>query len=65
MPKESSGLQNSISSLREFVVFLREAAFISIYLRIIFFPKTFNGVLVRAGFEEGSLVGFKWKDPSI
>lgn len=64
---DASGGENrsSISSLvavwKDLIALLRDAGLFAIAVLLLFFPTTLNTVLVKAGFEEGSLVGFKWK----
>jgi hypothetical protein len=62
MPKaEQSWLTTSISVGKDLVSLLRDSAIFVLALLLIAFPIQFNSILVSAGFEEGSLVGFKWK----
>jgi hypothetical protein len=46
---------------KDAVGFLRDGSLFFLLILLLVFPGTFNDVLVRAGFEEGSLAGFKWK----
>lgn len=46
---------------KDLVVLLRDAALLVLAGLLLLFPQHFNGLLVRAGFEEGSIAGFKWK----
>lgn len=46
---------------KDLVALLRDAALLVIAVLLVMFPVTFNTILQKAGFEEGSLVGFKWK----
>lgn len=46
---------------KDLVALLRDAALFVLGFLLIAFPGTFNTILVNAGFEEGSIVGFKWK----
>jgi len=43
------------------VALLRDAALLLLAVLLVGWPETFNDILVRAGFEEGSLVGLQWK----
>jgi hypothetical protein len=56
---------SAISSLvgvgKDLVALLRDAALLLIAVLLVAFPVTFNDILQKAGFEEGSVVGFKWK----
>ena len=50
---------------KDAVALLRDLALFVLALLLVIFPTTFNGVLTKAGFEEGSLVGFKWKSKLV
>jgi len=50
-----------LSRGKDLVALLRDGALILLALLLIAFPSSLNDILVRAGFEEGSIVGFKWK----
>jgi hypothetical protein len=51
----------AISVGKDIVSLARDGALSILALLLIVFPHQFNTVLVNAGFEEGSLVGFKWR----
>jgi hypothetical protein len=66
MPKaEQSRLTTSVSIGKDLVSLLRDLAIFVLALLLIAFPIQFNSILVHAGFEEGSLVGFKWKSTLV
>lgn len=46
---------------KDVVVLLRDAALLGLAALLLLFPSSFNDLMVNAGFEEGSIVGFKWK----
>lgn len=46
---------------KDAVGLLRDGALFFLGVLLILFPGQFNSMLVRAGFEEGSIVGFTWK----
>jgi len=46
---------------KDLVALLRDGFLMVLAALLIFWPHKFNDLLVNAGFEEGSLVGFKWK----
>lgn len=50
-----------ISIGKDLVALLRDGTLVILALLLLLFPGKFNDLLVRAGFEEGSIVGFKWK----
>ena len=50
-----------ISMGKDIVSLLRDAFLLILVFLLILFPIKFNKILVDAGFEEGSFVGFKWK----
>src|SRR5262245_36352960 len=46
---------------KDLVALLRDGALLCLAVLLVVFPDRFNSILVDAGFEEGSVVGFKWK----
>jgi len=44
---------------------LRDSTLFLLLILLIVFPATFNSVLVSAGFQEGSIAGFKWSKEYI
>ncbi len=50
---------------RDIFSLLRDAAVFVLALLLLLFPTRLNEVLTRAGFEEGSIVGFKWKSQLV
>lgn len=54
-----------VSLGKDFVALLRDLALFVLAVLLLVFPSAFNTVLTNAGFEEGSLVGFKWKSKLI
>ncbi|MHA6823050.1 hypothetical protein ACQUKI_16145 [Ralstonia pseudosolanacearum] len=50
---------------KDLVALLRDACLFLLVVLLIVFPKTFNSVLEQAGFEEGGIVGFKWKSQLV
>src|SRR5437588_823927 len=60
-----SSLVNLIVPVKDLVALLRDCGLFVLVLLLLVFPMTFNSVLTRAGFEEGSLVGFKWKSKLV
>ncbi len=58
--KEKS-FENYVSLAKDLLVLFRDGAIIILAVLLIAFPLKFNSILVEAGFEEGSIVGFKWK----
>jgi hypothetical protein len=56
---------NLIALGKDLVALLRDFALFVLALLLLVFPTTFNSVLTNAGFEEGSLVGFKWKSKLV
>lgn len=55
----------AIAMGKDLVSLLRDAALFLLAVLLIAFPQQFNAILVDAGFEEGSLVGFKWKSKLV
>lgn len=56
-----SSLASSIGIGKDLVALLRDGAILILAVLLVAFPVQFNSILVNAGFEEGSIVGFKWK----
>jgi seryl-tRNA synthetase len=56
---------NLVSLGKDLVALLRDFTLFALAFLLLLFPKAFNTVLVNAGFEEGSIVGFKWKSKLI
>lgn len=50
-----------VSIGKDVVALLRDGSLLLLAVLLIGWPEIFNDTLVRAGFEEGSLVGLKWK----
>jgi hypothetical protein len=46
---------------KDLVAMLRDGLLLLMAVLLISLPETFNSILVRAGFEEGSFAGIKWK----
>jgi hypothetical protein len=66
IPKTAhSWLTATVSLCKDLVSLLRDGAIFILGLLLIVFPMQFNSILVNAGFEEGSLVGFKWKSKLV
>ncbi|MCU0838686.1 MAG: hypothetical protein MUE49_08175 [Rhodospirillales bacterium] len=54
-------MERFVAFAKDIVALLRDAALMVLAGLLLLFPARFNDLLVSAGFEEGSLVGFKWK----
>lgn len=52
---------SSIETGKDLIALVRDTALMVLVVLLLFWPQSFNDILTRAGFEEGSLVGFKWK----
>lgn len=50
---------------KDLVALLRDGALFFLAVLLVIFPARFNSILVDAGFEEGSLIGFKWKNKLV
>ena len=50
-----------MSKIKDFLSIFKDVVLIALFLLLICFPALFNGILERAGFTEGSLMGFSWK----
>ncbi len=58
-------MQKTVSLLKDVVVLVRDASVIALFAVFLLFPQKLNGILVSAGFEEGSFAGFKWKSKLV
>lgn len=50
-----------LTTWKDLVALARDTFLLLLVVLLLVFPTTFNNLLVSAGFEEGSIVGFKWK----
>jgi hypothetical protein len=62
---EKTVISGAIAVWKDVVSLLRDSALLLLAILLIAFPTTLNSVLVSAGFEEGSFVGFKWKSKLV
>ena len=63
--KPESGIAKGVSLGKDLVALLRDTALLVLAVLLLALPETLNSVLVKAGFEEGSVVGFKWKSKLV
>jgi hypothetical protein len=54
-----------VSIGKDLVALLRDSTLLLLGILLIVWPGTFNEILQKAGFEEGSVVGFKWKSKLV
>lgn len=54
-------LERAIAIGKDMLALLRDGSLLLLAILLLFFPTKLNDVLTSAGFEEGSIVGFKWK----
>jgi hypothetical protein len=62
---DSSWIATATAIAKDLVSLLRDGALFLLAVLLVIFPAQFNSILVEAGFEEGSVVGFKWKSKLI
>lgn len=62
---DSSIVATATAILKDFISLLRDSALLLLAVLLVAFPTQFNTILTDAGFEEGSVVGFKWKSKLI
>lgn len=62
---DKASASNFVALGKDLVALLRDSALFVLALLLLVFPKVFNTMLVNAGFEEGSVVGFKWKSKLV
>lgn len=58
---QPSGLERSLALGKDMFALLRDGSLFVFAALLLMFPAQLNSVLTSAGFEEGSIVGFKWK----
>lgn len=56
-----AGVSATVGIGKDLVALLRDTFLMVLAALLILWPSTFNTILTNAGFEEGSLVGFKWR----
>ena len=61
MANSAGGRDLQLNMWKDAVALLRDLLLLVIGVLLVIWPAQFNSVLVRAGFEEGSVVGFKWR----
>jgi hypothetical protein len=54
-----------VTTGKDIVSLLRDFTLFGLVLLLMAFPATFNSILERAGFEEGSLAGMKWRSKLV
>ncbi|MEO6358699.1 MAG: hypothetical protein ABIU77_24405 [Ferruginibacter sp.] len=54
-----------MTKVKDFLSVLKDGLLLTLFLLLIFFPLYFNKMLERAGFTEGSLMGFSWKQKAL
>ena len=54
-----------MTKVKDFLSVFKDGLLLIIFLLLIFFPSYFNRMLERAGFTEGSMMGFSWKQKAI
>jgi len=57
----NSSMARVVTTGKDLVALLRDAALLVLAVLLLGWPVTFNTMMTRAGFEEGSIIGFKWK----
>lgn len=63
--KKESSISGTVAVWKNLVSLMRDSALLLLAVLLIAFPSTLNSILVNAGFEEGSFVGFKWKSKLV
>jgi hypothetical protein len=60
-PQETQQFGKRVALVKDLVALFRDLAVFMLALLLLVFPTKLNQILTNAGFEEGSIVGFKWK----
>jgi hypothetical protein len=63
--KKNASISGAVGIWKDVVSSLRDSALLLLALLLLAFPTSLNSTLVKAGFEEGSCVGFKWKSKLV
>jgi len=58
---KASPLSSGVAIAKDAFALLRDFALFAVAVLLLVFPTTFNSILTKAGFEEGSFAGLKWK----
>ncbi|MDH3286370.1 MAG: hypothetical protein OEP48_01390 [Betaproteobacteria bacterium] len=58
---QASPLASGVAIAKDAFALLRDFALFAVAILLLVFPATFNSILTKAGFEEGSFAGLKWK----
>ena len=58
-------MSKAVAIIKDLISVLRDAFLLLLAFLLVAFPTKLNSVLVNAGFEEGSIVGFKWKSSLV
>jgi hypothetical protein len=54
-----------MEKIKNIISILKDGILVLLFILLICFPAFFNGILVRAGFTDGSVMGFNWKKKAI
>ncbi len=54
-----------VAMAKDCLAVAREALLVAGFLMLLLLPERFNGLLERAGFTKGSLLGFEWENVSL
>lgn len=60
-PSNSYSMNGFITMSKDLVALLRDLSLVIIFILLMLFPDNLNNLFTRAGFEEGSILGMKWK----
>ncbi len=58
---DTPGSPRVVTLAKELLGVTREALLVAVFLLLLLWPAGFNGILERAGFTKGSLMGFEWE----
>lgn len=65
MTSDEPVVSRFVTVAKDLITLLRDSSLFALAVLLLIFPTTFNSMLVQAGFEEGSFVGFKWKSKLV
>lgn len=54
-----------MTKIKDLISIFRDGLLLILFILLIFFPTTLNDMLTKAGFTQGSVMGFTWEDKAM
>ncbi len=54
-----------MTKIKDLISIVRDGLLLILFILLIFFPTTLNDMLTKAGFTQGSVMGFTWEDKAM